>query len=950
MYTRAVPRTIAWMFCVAMAALLPAACEHSPTDRGVVATITVTRNPDTLAVGTARQFTATGRDANGDIVGIDPVWSVAAGGGTISDAGVFTAGTVPGTFASTVVATVGSISGRATVTVIPGAAASIVVSPPTVTLAPGGTQQFTAVVRDAAGNVITTAPNWSVAAGGGTISPTGLFTAGATPGTYTGTVAATIGAISGRATVIVTAGPAASLVVTPDPAVLGAGDTQQFTATVRDAAGNVLPAAAVWSVVGGGGTISPTGLFTAGTVSGTFPRTVVATLGSVADSATVTVTAGTLASITVTPNPVTMGAGDTQQFTATGRDAFGNTVAFTPLWDVRAGGGTIDNSGRFTAGPAAGTYPNTVRACSTGACAAGSISGTATVTVIPGTLATVTVTPNPVTLSAGDVRQFTATGRDANGNVVAFTPVWSVQSGGGSIDADGTFTAGNVAGTFPNTVRACSTAACGPGSVSGSATVTVIPGTLATVVVTPNPVTLDGGETQQFTATGRDANGNLIAFTPVWSVQSGGGTIDADGTFTAGTIPGTYPNTVRACSTAACGAGSVSGSATVTVLPGTLATVTVTPNPATLDPGETQQFTATGRDINGNVIAFTPTWSVQSGGGTISASGLFTAGNVPGTFPNTVRACSTAACGAGSVSGSATVTVTALPVVLTTITVTPNPVTLDAGETQQFTATGRDANNNVVPTPGLVWSVQSGGGTINPATGLFTAGNVAGTFPNTVRATSGTVSGTATVTVTAPPPPPFLGRAATHGILAGTMVSCASAPGIINADVSVWPGVAITGFPPCTLTGQRHAGDTYAQNAQTDLTIAYNALDAMPCTATITTNMGGTTLAPGVYCAATSVGVTGTVTLSGPASAVFVIKAGTSLTTAGSVVMAGGAQAKNVYWLVGSSATLGTGSAWQGNIIAFTSITLVDNVTILGRALARNGAVTLGTGSVITLP
>ncbi|HEX8391243.1 MAG TPA: ice-binding family protein, partial [Longimicrobium sp.] len=149
---------------------------------------------------------------------------------------------------------------------------------------------------------------------------------------------------------------------------------------------------------------------------------------------------------------------------------------------------------------------------------------------------------------------------------------------------------------------------------------------------------------------------------------------------------------------------------------------------------------------------------------------------------------------------------------------------------------------------------------------------------------------------------------------------------------------------------QRHAGDTYAQDAQTDLTIAYNALAAMPCTATITSDLGGTTLTPGVYCAPTSVGVTGTVTLSGPADAVFVIKAGSSLTTAGSVVMQGGAQARNVYWLVGSSATLGTGSAWQGNIIAFTSITLVDNVSILGRALARNGAVTLGTGSVITLP
>ena len=105
-----------------------------------------------------------------------------------------------------------------------------------------------------------------------------------------------------------------------------------------------------------------------------------------------------------------------------------------------------------------------------------------------------------------------------------------------------------------------------------------------------------------------------------------------------------------------------------------------------------------------------------------------------------------------------------------------------------------------------------------------------------------------------------------------------------------------------------------------------------------------------MYCSTSQVQVTGPVTLTGPASAVFVIKAASSLTTAGSVILSGGAQAKNVYWLVGSSATLGQGSAWQGNVIAFTSITLNDNVTLTGRALARNGAVTLGTNDTITLP
>ena len=88
----------------------------------------------------------------------------------------------------------------------------------------------------------------------------------------------------------------------------------------------------------------------------------------------------------------------------------------------------------------------------------------------------------------------------------------------------------------------------------------------------------------------------------------------------------------------------------------------------------------------------------------------------------------------------------------------------------------------------------------------------------------------------------------------------------------------------------------------------------------------------------------------GNPNALFVFQAGSGLTTAGSVVLIGGAQAKNVYWQVGSSATLGTASAWQGNILALTTITLVDNATLKGRALARNGAVSLGTNNSITLP
>jgi hypothetical protein len=201
---------------------------------------------------------------------------------------------------------------------------------------------------------------------------------------------------------------------------------------------------------------------------------------------------------------------------------------------------------------------------------------------------------------------------------------------------------------------------------------------------------------------------------------------------------------------------------------------------------------------------------------------------------------------------------------------------------------------------------------------------------------------------------PPLGAASTYGILAGTAVTCVTG-GTIFADVGVSPGSAITGFPPCTLTGTRHAADAAAAAAQVALTSAYNALAAETCPPANnfgTTDQGGTTKTPGVYCSASSIGVTGAITLNGQgnANARFVFQAGSSLITAGSVVLTNGTQAKNVWWLVGSSATLGTGSAWQGNIVALTSITLNDNATMLGRALARNGGITLGSNNSIALP
>lgn len=293
---------------------------------------------------------------------------------------------------------------------------------------------------------------------------------------------------------------------------------------------------------------------------------------------------------------------------------------------------------------------------------------------------------------------------------------------------------------------------------------------------------------------------------------------------------------------------------------------------------------------------------------------------------------------------------------LAAIAVTPNPANLVPSSSQQFVAHGSDNNGAVivfVPT----WSIVASGGSINIASGMFAAGATLGTFNSTVRACNalGSICGFATVIVAnTPPVGPPLGKASTYGILAGSTVTCAGAPGTINADVGVFPGSTTTGFPPCTITGVTHLADATSDSAQQALTAAYNQLAGMACGTTITADMGGTTIPAGVYCSTSSIGVTGTLTLNGGGdpNALFVIQAASTLTTGttANIALINGAQAKNVWFQVGSSATLGTGTTFRGNIVALTSITLVDNATMLGRALARNGAVSLGTNNSITLP
>ena len=196
-----------------------------------------------------------------------------------------------------------------------------------------------------------------------------------------------------------------------------------------------------------------------------------------------------------------------------------------------------------------------------------------------------------------------------------------------------------------------------------------------------------------------------------------------------------------------------------------------------------------------------------------------------------------------------------------------------------------------------------------------------------------------------------MGAAQSFAVLAGSTVTN-TGPTTVVGDLGVSPGLAVTGFPPGVVTGGViHTGDAVALQAQQDTTTAYNDLAGRACNNDLTgQDLGGLTLTPGVYCFSSSAQLTGTLTLDaqGDPGAEFIFQVGSTLTTASSaaVRVINGAQTCNVLWQVGSSATLGTTTAFVGDLLALASITLNTGATVIGRALARNGAVTMDTNRV----
>jgi hypothetical protein len=313
-----------------------------------------------------------------------------------------------------------------------------------------------------------------------------------------------------------------------------------------------------------------------------------------------------------------------------------------------------------------------------------------------------------------------------------------------------------------------------------------------------------------------------------------------------------------------------------------------------------------------------------------------------------------------------------------TVVTPPNGTTLVCPNTAIITATFSKPMNPATLTTSS-FTLTSGGASVSGAVSYVAATMVATFTPAGTLTASTAYTATITTaaqdpfgnplaanfvwtfTTSAPCPPPAgaiaLGSACSFGILAGsTVTNVAGTATTVSGDVGVSPGTAITGFgTPASITGSFHMNDTTAMNAQNDLTTAYNNAAGAAGGSILAPDIGGQTLFPGVYkttSASPSLGITGNLTLDakGDPNAVWIFQIVSTLTTASTnsqVILMNGASSHNVFWQVGSSATLGTTTSFTGTIMAQASITLTTGAILNGRALARTGAVTLDTNTVV---
>ncbi|MEP7324612.1 MAG: Ig-like domain-containing protein, partial [Gemmatimonadota bacterium] len=488
-----------------------------------VATVLISPDATTLMVGTTAQLSVSLMSSASVVLTGRPVrWrSSDDNAATVTAAGLVTA-RVAGPV--TITASSEGRSGSASITIIPVPVASVTVVPGTAALGAGTSSQLSAVTRDSAGGVLTgRVITWlSSNPTSVSVSPTGLVTAGS-PGSAT--ITASSEGKSGTATITVDPTPVATVSVSPNSASVGVAATTSLTATTRDAANHVLSGRVVaWvSSAPGVAQVDPNGVVTGMTMG---QATITAISEGKTGSALITVVAGAPASITVSPNPSTVAAGETLQLSAQVRDVAGDLLSGqTITWaSLTPSVASVDGSG-MVSGITTGTALITATS--------GNLSATDTVSVTLPPVETVTISAPATHLGVGSTLQFSATARDVHGaqlNGRAFT--WSSSDSAiASVSSTGLVT-GIASG--PVTITATSE------GKTGSTSIVVEMDAVASVVVSPSPQTIGAGlDVQMSAVTLNAAGGNLVGRYVTWTSSSPPvASVDANG-LVAGLTAGT---------------------------------------------------------------------------------------------------------------------------------------------------------------------------------------------------------------------------------------------------------------------------------------------------------------------------------------------------------------------------------------------------------------------------
>ena len=602
-----------------------------------LSSLQISPGASSLATGGSQQFTVTGKYSDGSSKDLTTsaqwtssdtsVVSVAAGKATAIANGIVT-----------VTATSGTMKSSATVAVTNAASnlTGLTVSPAASSLPVNTKQQFSATgtYADGSSRDLTGLVNWSSSATAvATIDGSGMAT-GVAAGTTT--ISATLSTVTGSTSLTVTAPTISSIVVTPDGLTLGIGISQQYTATAiySDGSSQDLVSGVTWSSSSlAVATINSSGL---ATTAGAGNTTITAQVGSLSDTATLTVVPAQLTSISISPATASMALGTAQQFSAVGSFDDGSTQLLTSVsWSSSSTGvATVSSSGMATA---MGAGSATITASS------GSVSGTASLTVTGATVVSIAVTPAASNMPVGSTKQFTATATfsDTSTQDVTGSVLWS--------SSNPTAATINAQGLVTSVAAGSTTIGAVLNSVSGSTGLTVTTVQLVSITVTPSNPKIAVRTFVKFTATGTYSDGsttNNLAGVSWKSSSPRFASVRSSG-LAFGKRVGSVTITASAF--------GLKGTTTLTIGSGKLSSIVVTPANPSVTLGSTQQFTATGSFTDGTTqdVSIAAHWNSSSS----SVATVANAPSVAGLATTNGKGTTSIGANSGGVTASTTLTV-----------------------------------------------------------------------------------------------------------------------------------------------------------------------------------------------------------------------------------------------------------------------------------------------------